>query len=415
MNAHEVLTLDAVRPDATTTEKLDRLQRLGLIVGVAASVLFLFSFLQGAGSFFQSYLFGYLCWAAIAIGAIPLIMLQYLINGEWGATTMRFLEAATRTQPLVALLFIPVLLGLPHTHIWANNDALAQHPEVAHLVELKADLYLNTPFFLVRAIIYFAVWGLLAYFLNKWSRLLDETGNPRYGLSLWRLSGIGMILFGLMVTFAAFDWIMSLNPSWYSGIFGVIVGVGFAVEAWAFTVLMVRWLSPGVPMSRVVSRKIYADFGNLMLALVMIWTYVQLSQLIIIWSANLPEETTWYAWRVTGGWRAISWLLGLFHFFLPFLLLLNGEIRRSGKAMAAIAALLFAMRFLDTYFMVMPPFSFFHTDAADWGRRIAVHWQDFVAPVAIGGFWLAYFAKQLKKLPLLPVGNPNLPEVQPHA
>jgi hypothetical protein len=305
------------------------------------------------------------------------------------------------------LLFIPVLIGLPYTHLWANHDALAApaHAELAHLVELKT-AYLNVPFFIVRAIVYFGIWGALAFFLTRWSARLDETHDPAVMLWLKRLSGGGMPFLVLSVTFAVFDWMMSITPAWFSGVYGAMVGVGMALHAFAFTVLLMVLFAKRPPLSGVMSRKLFGDLGNIMLTLVMLWTYLNLSQLIIIWSANLPEEVPWYLNRVHGAWRAVPFLLGIFHFAVPFLILLSGEVRRSSSALFKVAILMLVMRFIDLYWLIVPGFE---------RPGIPFNWQDLVGFVAVGGFWLSFFVYQLRSRALVAAGNPNLREVLEHA
>lgn len=394
--------------DTALRERLDRVQRVALIAGAAGLVLLLVGLLfSPAAHLFQGYLFGYLFWMAITVGCIPLAMIHYLFGGAWGAVILRVLEAGMRTLPLMALLFIPVLIGLPYTHVWANHDYLAmpEHHAIRHMVHLK-EAYLNVPFFIARSVLYFVIWAALAYFLSRWSSRQDQSGDPGLVNNLRRLSGAGMVFLVLSVTFAAFDWLMSLTPAWFSGIYGAMVGVGWTLEAFAFVIVLMALLEGRRPFSGIMNRKLFGDLGNILLALVMIWTYLVLSQLIIIWSANLPEETPWYLSRVEGGWRFVPIALGLLHFALPFLLLLSGEIRRSSRALIKIAGLLLVMRFVDLYWLIVPAFE---------RPGFPVHWQDFVAPLGIGGLWLAFFIWQLKGRAMLPVNNPNLREVHEHA
>lgn len=392
--------------DTVLNERLDRFQRIGIIAGGAALLLLLLGLLfNPAAWFFQAYLYGYLFWMSISVGCIALAMVHYLFGGAWGAVILRFLEAGMRTLPLMAVLFIPVLVGLPQTYIWANEEALSHNHALEHMVHLKV-AYLNVPFFILRAVVYFAVWLILAFFLSRWSLRLDKTDDPALTLRLKRLSGGGMVFLVLSITFAAFDWLMSLTPAWFSGVYGAMIGIGWTLEAHAFVVVLMVLFARRPPLSGIMTRKLFGDLGNIMLALVMIWTYLVLSQLIIIWSANLPEETPWYLSRVEGGWRYVPIVLGLFHFAVPFLLLLSSAVRYSARALIKIAVLLLAMRLLDLYWLIVPAFD---------RPGFPIHWQDVVAPVAIGGLWLAYFIWQLKGRALVPVNNPNLREVHEHA
>lgn len=397
--------------DAAVSEKFGSIQKKALIAGGVASVLVLVGLVIDPQRSFQSYMFGYLLWFGLTIGCIPLAMLHYLFGGAWGAVILRPVEAGMRLLAYMALLFVPVLLGFGYIFVWANHEVLANHQTLEHFVHLKT-AYLNVPFFIGRAVIYFAVWGAIAYFLNKWSTDLDRTADPGRYVRLNRLSAIGMVLFVLTVTFAAFDWVMSLNPTWFSGIFGVLFGIGRILATLCLTVVFLASFSKREPFSEFMNRKMFGDLGGIMLAMVMIWAYFNLSQLIIIWSANLPEETPYYITRVTGGWRVVSWLLGIFHFFVPFCLLLSATLRYNSRILSKIAILLLVMHVIELYWLVIPSFQI----TPEFGRaESAFYWLDVVAPVAIGGFWIYLFLWQLKGRALAPLNDPYMVEVHEHA
>jgi hypothetical protein len=253
--------------------------------------------------------------------------------------------------------------------------------------------YLNVPFFLGRNATYFVVWLLLSWLLNKWSAD-QERGAPGAKDKLQQISGPGIILYGLTVTFFAVDWVMSLEPHWYSTIYGVIFMVGQALATVAFVVIALRALSLSRPMSDLVRPSHFHDLGNLMLAFVMLWAYVAISQFLIIWSGNLPEETPWYHARLNGGWGAVALALVVLHWAIPFLILLVRRNKQQAKILASLAALMLVMRLVDLIWVVAPAF---HRQA------IAIHWLDVVAPVAAGGLWISFFAAQLARRPLEPV------------
>ncbi len=332
-------------------------------------------------------------------------MLHYLVGGAWGAVILRFVESGMRTLPLMVILFIPILLGMDSIYSWANETLLHNDEHLHHIIELKQP-WLSGWFFILRAVVYFASWAAIAYFLNRWSTALDETAHPRFTARLRRLSGGAMPLLVLTVTFAAFDWMMSLTPIWFSGIYGAMVGVGMTLQALVLVIVLVAFVARFEPMSQVMNRKLFGDLGNLTLALVMIWAYLCLSQLIIIWSANLPEETPWYLARFEGPWVVATIAIAVFHFFVPFMLLLNGEIRRSARALSRVAWLLLLMRYVDMYWLIAPAFD---------GPHPLLLFQGILAAVAVGGAWMAYYFWQLKSRALVPVNNPHMREVHEHA
>lgn len=388
----------------TAPPEVTRMQRLALIVGVVGLLFF------GAGAFFdpvqfwRSYLAGYLFWLGIPVGALALLLLQHLTGGGWGMVIRRVLEAATRTLTLMLLLFLPILLGAHSIYEWTHPDKIAEHPA---LVE-KARLYLNLPFFGLRAVIYFAIWLLLAFFLNRWSREQDRTADRRFSKKMRMLSGPGLVLFVGTVTFAAIDWVMSLDPEWSSTIFGLLFVAAWSLSALAFTVAILAWLTKREPMSQVVAPLHFHDLGKLLLALVMLWAYFAYSQYLIIWSGNLPEEIRWYLPRTHGAWGGIALAVIVLHFALPFLFLLSRRFKRNPNKLVLVAVLILIMRYVDLLWVVEPNFSH---------ETFHLSWMDLVAPIGFGGLWLAAFFRQLGKRPLMPINDPELPSVlaQAHA
>lgn len=374
--------------DIQTT--LDRIQRRSLIAGAAALTACAWGALGSPQRFLESYLVGYLFWTGIALGCAALLMLHHLVGGGWGVAIRRLLESGTRTFPLAAVLALPLLFGLRSLYVWARPEAVAGDELLQH-----KQPYLNVPFFVARTAFYFAVWLALAWALNRWSAEEDRTGSPAVRSRLQKLSGPGLILYGLTVTFASVDWVMSLEPHWYSTIYGIlfIVGQALATLAFAITALLVLGTRP--PLAEILTPQNFHDLGNLTLAFVMLWAYVAFSQFLIIWSGNLPEEIPWYLARTRGGWGAVAVGLVLFHFVLPFLLLLARQNKRRLRALGALAAAMLALRLVDLYWIVAPAFH---------RQELAVHWMDLAAPVGVGGLWMAAFVWQLKQRPLVPAG-----------
>jgi hypothetical protein len=381
--------------------RVDALDRAGFVAGAAAAVMCTFGAFAIPTQFFRSYLFAFLFWTGVTLGCLSISMIHHLTGGLWGLVIRRILEAGTRTLPLVALMFLPVALGVPALYPWANPETVAADEALRH-----KSLYLNPTFFYVRAAFYFAVWNLLGYLLNKWSLALDLGPDRATSRRLRGLSGIGMILLGFTITFSSVDWGMSLDPHWFSTIYGVLFMVGQALSALAFVIVCVAALGSEKPLSDVVRPGSVHDLGKLMLAFVMVWAYVNLSQFLIMWSGNLPEEIPWYIRRLEGGWQYLALVLVIFHFTLPFLLLLSRDLKRNARLLGLVAGGLLVVRLADLYWFIAP-------DAGVHGHAagLAVHWLDIATLIGIGGLWLSAFARELKGRPLVPVGEPEIREL----
>ncbi len=369
-----------------------RFQQGALIVGVVFSVVMLVGSFMDRAQFFHSYLFGFSFWAGISIGALALLMLQHLTGGGWGLVIRRVLEAATRTLPLMLILFLPIIFGAHWIYPWTHPEEMAKN---AALVE-KAK-YLNLTFFTVRAAIYFAIWLTLAFFLNRWSLLQDKTADGQFTKRMRVLSGPGMVLLVFTVTFASIDWFMSLDPEWSSTIYGFIFLGAWSLSALAFVVAAMAALVRYEPMNNVVGQLHFHDLGKLILALVMLWSYFAFSQFLIVWSGNLPEEISWYLPRTHGPWGAIALAVIILHFAFPFLFLLSRSFKRHAGKLVIVALLILVMRLVDLFWMITPNFT---------REQFHISWMDVVAPIAIGGLWLGFFARALTRRPLIPINDP---------
>lgn len=368
-----------------------RLQQRALTVGILGLAVTMFGASASPAQFFRSYLVGYLFALGVTLGCLGLLMLQHLTGGHWGVVIRRPLESATRTLPVLAVLFVPLGFGLRQLYAWTG-------PMEKPLSRFQMS-YLTIPGFLTRAAIYFAIWILLMLLLNSWS--LQQDAKPERALrrKLQMLSGPGIILYVFTMTFAAVDWVMSLSPHWSSTIYGFLFVGGQAVSAMALMIAVAVLLAQSEPMSGILQPRHLHDLGKLLLAFVMLWAYFAFSQLLIIWAGNLPEEIPFYVKRLRGGWGALGVLILLFHFALPFFLLLSRDLKRSARLLPRLAITVIFMRLVDLFWLTAPEFS---PDA------FRVHWMDVAAPAGIGGIWLAYFAWQLKGRPLLPLGDPEL-------
>ncbi len=365
------------------------------VVGIAASAV---GFYLDRTQFFRSYLVAWLFWLGIALGCYAVALLHQLTRGGWGLMIRRALGAATRTLPLLAIAFVPIVLGMSEIYSWARPEAAADP-----LIAAKG-WYLNRSGFIWRAVAYFAIWGLPLWLLNRMSLRQDEEAGDRQFRRMRMIAAPALGLYCLAATFASVDWLMSLDPHWYSSLWGVSFIGGHAVSAFAFIILVALFLAGRPPLQGQFQARHFHDYGKLLLAFVMLWTYFQLSQLIIIWSGDLPEEVTFYLARVEGGWKYLSIFLALGHFLLPFVLLLSRDIKRDARRLAMVAGLLLAMRWFDLYWQAAPAFA--HGES----HGLHFHWLDLATLVALGGLWLAVYFGQLAKRPLLPKFEPYLKE-----
>jgi hypothetical protein len=362
-----------------------------LAAGVAVSI-------RDWSGFYRAYLVAFLFWIGVTLGCLALLMLQHLTGGRWALVIRRFLEAGTRTLPLMAVAALPLVAGMKSLYVWARpgeNDPLivAKHA------------YLNPPFFFARMIFYFTCWFLLAHFLNKWSAAEDRGGDVPLWMRMEALSAGGLVLFGFTVNFAAVDWVMSLEPRWYSTIYGLLLMTGMTLGAMAFVIIAVIWRAGDAPLANVLTPAYFQDLGSILLMFVMLWAYLEFSQYLIIWGENLSGEIPWYLRRLQGGWGAVGLALVLLNFALPFCLLLFRHIKRRVKSLLIVAVLVLAMRLVDMYWMVLPAF----------GPGSHLSLVDLLLPAGMGGLWFAYFARQLQRFPLLPANDPRMKEAAEHA
>ncbi len=385
-------------------------RQTALAAGVVGLVACAIGFAVDRNHFFRAYLVGYLFWLGIALGSLALMMVHHQSGGAWGMVIRRIFEASSRTLPALALLFIPVILGMHELYPWTHAD----HVQHDALLQHKS-LYLNTPFFLARAAFYFAAWIGLAWALNGWSKAQDD-GNPIATRRMQLMSGAGLVLYGLTITFASVDWVMSINPHWYSTIFGFLFMGGQGLSALAFTIVVATMLWRREPMHHVYNAGHFHDLGKLMLAFVMLWAYFNFSQYLIIYSGNLVEEIPYYIARTTNGWQYLALALVVFHFVVPFALLLSRNLKRSAGRLVLVAIAILVMRVADLVFMISPEFAQSGTNlhlaasGEEHGTHLFLHWLDIVAPIGIGGVWLWLFLTELARRPLLPIRDPHLAE-----
>ena len=383
--------------------ELKRLSMGALLVGAVFMLLLVIGVFFDRAQFFHAYLVGFVFWVGITLGSLALLMLQHLTGGQWGLVIRRVLEASTQTLPLMLILFVPIIFGLKHIYPWANwTSATLMHE--AEALQQKAR-FLNPSFFILRSVIYFAFWSLLAVLLNWLSLDQDRTGRKRIRKRFQMVSGPGLALLIISITFASIDWVMSLEPKWMSTIFGLIFVAAWSLSALAFTIVVMSWLSKRAPMDRVAQPRHFHDWGNLLLALVMLWTYFAFSQYLLIWSGNLAEETSWYVARNHGGWGVIALSIVILQFAFPFLALLSRTTKRSSQNLARLALLILIMRVMDVIWLIEPAFN---------SEHFHLSWMDIVAPIGIGGLWIGAFAWRLQTRAMVPLNDPQLEQALEH-
>lgn len=380
-------------------ESVSGLQRLGTIAAVVGLVLAgVGFFVSGLERFYQAYLVAYTFWLGVALGSMALLMVQHLSGGAWGVVIRRPLEAATSTLPVLAVLFLPIIPGMHDLYHWTHEEALSD-PVIA----AKA-AYLNTPFFLIRAASYFLIWNIIGHLLLKWSREQDQTGDPVYASRLGYLSGGGLVVYTLTVTFAVTDWLMSVNPHWFSTMWGPLFMVGQGLGALAVTILMLAVLGKSTPMDRVLNPSHFHDLGKLFFAFLMLWAYLSFSQFLIVYSANLAEEIPHYLSRSQGGYQYVTIALIVLHFIVPYSILLSRDLKRDNSRLRLVAGWMLLMRLIDHYWQVAP----------EYHDTLSVSLVDVALPVAVGGVFLTLYAARLKSQPLLPLQDEGLEKALTH-
>jgi len=396
MSVTQLRNLDMSPPPVVKT-----IQQRSLVVGVVFSIAALAGAWTRPDEFFRAYLLGFMAWLGVTLGSMAILMIRHLTGGGWGTVIRRLLGAAMRCIPLMTVFFIPLFFGMSRLYIWARPlDTVADKHLREHLQEITQS-YLSVHGFVLRAVLYFAIWNVLSFLLTKWSKEGDRAGSRDNSARFKAVSGPGLILYAFTISFAAIDWVMSIDPSWISTIYGLVFLIGQLLSAMCFAVVVERILVNYKPMSELLKPDYVHDHGKWMLTFIMVWAYFSFSQWLIIWAGNLPEEITWYLRRLNGGWGAVGLVLVLFHFAVPFLLLLSRPFKRDVRRLVWLAIWLLLMRYLDLFWMIEPNFS----------TSLHITWLDVVVPVAIGGLWLAFFFRNLSSLPLLPVHDISAQEV----
>jgi len=391
--------------DLSTPPIIKVIGQRALVIGVIATLVALYIALTNPTVFFRGYLVSYMDWLGVCLGSMAIIMVRHMTGGGWGTVIRRVLGAAMRTLPLLILLFVPfAIFAVPKLYPWAMPlDAIA-NPAIREHLEKHAFIlrdYLNYRGLVIRAVVYFAIWFVLQYLLSKFS---FEHNKPPYADTSARfkmVSAPGIILYALTLCFAAIDWVMSLDPSWVSTIYGLLFLAGQLIGALCFAIVIERILFDYPPMSTLLKPNYVHDHGNFLLAFTMVWAYFSFSQWLIIWAGNLPDEITWYFRRLHGGWQFVGLFLVVFHFFVPFFLLLSRKLKRDITRLVWLAAWMLVTRYIDLFWHIEPSFS----------ENFTVTLADLVIPFAMGGIWIAYFCYNLSSQPLVPAYDATAQDV----
>ena len=390
---------------------INRLRAIALGIGGIGLIMWVVGAYFNTEQALRSWLLGFIFWGGISIGSLGVLMLQYLTGGAWGVVIRRIVEAGSRTIKLVVVLFIPLAIGVYFGKFYEWTHL----PPTDHVMEARG-IFMTSWFWILRSGIYFALWGIMVYLLNKWGADQDKTNTVEESRLVLekasRFSGPTMVIYSLVVTFAVVDWVMTLDPHWFSTMWGLLFVAGWALSCFCFAVAVLSFLLKRAPMDGVLGKRHFHDLGKLMLALTMVWAYFNFSQFLIIWSGNLPEETSWYLTRMKGGWGYMGVALILFHFAFPYLLLLKQDLKRKAPILATLALFILVMRLVDMFYQIGPSYR-----VAPGGIEqgsFYVSWMDFVAPIAIGGIWLWWFFGELLKRPIVPAKDPYFEEAIEH-
>jgi len=383
--------------NSASISNINRVQLIAFVVGLLGLVAGAIGAFNDTTSFMQAYLFAFLFWLGLSLGSFPLLLTQHIAGGSWGATIRRPLEAALMVLPIMILLFIPIVLGMNHLYPWMHADYLAGHPSVA----AKAS-YLNRTWFIIRAIIYFALWLLSAWFFVKTSTRQDsdKQNAKKLQLRMGKASVPWFIIFFITMTLAAVDWSMSLTPVWYSGIYGTIFITIQTISTLSLAIISLVYIARTESVvDELLTTKRLQDLGNFLMAYVIFWAYVNFAQLIIIWSNNIVETNTWYVERFAEPWKSVSLFLLFFGFFATLAILISRWVKRNRMALSIVSVWAFIVQLVYTYYVIIPAFE---------RTGFVFHWLDLALLLGIGGIWIVSYIFQLKSRPIVPINDPRL-------
>jgi hypothetical protein len=360
------------------------------LVGLAGCVI---GWIRTPREFFVAYLFAEVFFVGLSLGSLAILMIHHLTAGYWGYGVRRFLEAAVGNLPLLGLLFVPLFFGLSELYPWRHPHVVATHDLLA-----KKASYLSTSGFVVRTFIVFAIWTIMSQLLLRWSAEQDVTVSVRPTRKMRTLSGPGLVIYPITMTFAAVDWIMSTETEWYSTVFPVLICIGQILGALSLMILIFAWAANSSQLSQLAGEDNFHKLGNLLLAFVMMWAYLAFGQLLVAWSGNLPPEISWYLHRIADGWRWVASFIALFQFFVPFFLLLMRPVKKKRHVLAMVAACVLASHIVTIWWTIAPSI---------YTTRFHVSWLTLAAFVAVGGLWWVAFLWNLGRRRLIPVNDPR--------
>ena len=391
-------------PEIRLGPKAASVERIAGVIGGLGALLCLAGFFYNRAQFFQSYLFAFLYWGGFTIGGLGILVLNHTVGGRWGVTSRRYLEAAMRTLPFLAVMFVILLIGMKDIYPWTHIDTVA-NPISQAILRHKAP-YLNVPFFIVRAIIYFAIWMFWGYRVYRMSDRQDQTGDPTLSVRMRQFCAPGCLIVTLTATFAYIDWLLSADAQFFSTIYGAMLLFGDVLQTFALVITVLILTSKGDRFGGRINSVVLHDLGNLMFTFTIFWTYLSVSQLIIVWPANLPQELNWYLVRVRGGWTVLAAMISLVMFLIPFLGLLSQDRKRDPNRLIRVAVWILCARAIDLFWITEPTFR---------TNGFAIYWTDFAAFIGVGGIWVYLFLGQLRRRPLLPLRDSRVMTPLPEA
>jgi hypothetical protein len=374
------------------------------VVGIGLALFLLFTGGEHRDQAAYSWSFAYMYWLSIGLGSLGFVLIQHVVRAGWSTTVRRIAEASAASLPVFALLFIPIALSMHDLFPWTD----ASHIDA---ILKKKQGYLNVPFWAGRAVFYFVVWTALSWFLYARSAKQDAGGRADLTKAMWNIAPAGIILYALTQTFAAFDWLMSQQPHWYSTMWGVYYFAGSILATYAFITLAAMALQSGGMAKTAITVEHYHDLGKFIFGHRVFWGYIAFSQFFLIWYGNIPEETEFYLHRLHGGWEYVSYGMVITNFFIPFLMTLSRHVKRRKASLAFAAAYVLVVHAIDLFWVTMPNVGWHHEDHVP---HLSVPLAAIAAFVGIGGVFLAVFSILLARVKVVAVGDPRLEEALAH-